>query len=47
MAKIIHVKLEEDVHRRLKMTAAAAGISMQDFIIKFMEKELVKGKPRK
>jgi len=45
--QVILRKVPDDLHRKVKVAAAAAGISMQDFIIKLMQKEVEKGKPRK
>jgi predicted HicB family RNase H-like nuclease len=37
----------DDLHRQVKVSAAAAGISMQDFILRAIRKEVEKGKPKK
>jgi predicted HicB family RNase H-like nuclease len=47
MKTLIIRKVPDDLHRRVKMAAAEAEQSMQDFIIKLMQKEVEKGKPKK
>ena len=45
MKTLIIRKVPDELHRKVKVAAAEAGESMQDFIIKLMEKEVAKGKP--
>ncbi|MGD0728415.1 MAG: toxin-antitoxin system HicB family antitoxin [Spirochaetia bacterium] len=45
MKQVILRNVPDELHRQVKVAAAAAGMSMQDFIIKLMEKEVAKGKP--
>ncbi len=47
MKQVILRKVPDDLHRKVKVAAAEAGESMQDFIIKLMQKEVEKGKPKK
>jgi plasmid stability protein len=47
MKTLIIRKVPDDLHRQVKVAAAEAGESMQDFIIKLMRKEVEKGRPKK
>jgi predicted HicB family RNase H-like nuclease len=47
MKQLILRKVPDELHRLVKVAAAASGVSMQDFIIELMRKEVEKGKPRK
>jgi hypothetical protein len=47
MKTLIIRKVPDELHRKVKMAAAAARDSMQDFIIKLLQKEVEKkGKPK-
>ena len=47
MKNILLRNVPDEVHRQTKMAAAAAGVSLQSFIIGLMQREVAKGKPRK
>lgn len=36
----IHVKLSDATHRRLKVRAAARGLTVQDYVVQLLEKDL-------
>ena len=47
MKQVILRKVPDDLHRLVKMAAAACEETMQDFIIRVLRKEVEKGKPKK
>ena len=47
MGNILLRNVPDELNRQTKMAAAAAGVSMQDFILELMRREVAKGKPRK
>jgi len=47
MKQVILRKVPDELHRQVKTAAASAGLTMQDWIIVAMQREVEKGKPRK
>lgn len=44
--RLIHIRLSEDVHRRLRIRAAELDTSIQKWVSELIEKELSKSKSR-
>ena len=47
MKQVILRKVPDELHRQVNTAAASAGLTMQDWIIVAMQREVEKGKPRK
>lgn len=43
----IHIRLEEDLHRRLRIRCAELDTTIQDFVVELLGRELSEGAPRR
>ena len=41
--KVLHLVVEEDLHLAVKLTAAAVGVSITEFVTSLLEKEVSRG----
>ena len=41
--KVLHVVVEEDLHLAVRLTAAAAGLSITEFVTRILDKEVSDG----
>jgi len=45
--KKIHVRVTEDLHRRLRIRCAERGVTIQDYVVEVLEHQLVPANKKK
>jgi hypothetical protein len=43
----IHIRMKEDLHRRLRIRCAELDTTIQDFVVDLLDRELSAGAPRR
>ena len=43
----IHIRMKEDLHRRLRIRCAELDTTIQDFVVELLDRELSTGAPRR